>query len=95
MQLTSGEYSNFNGAYSPDGKHIVFCSTAGGTTPHIFIMKNDGSSIVQLTQGNTTEWYPAFAPDNIIYFCSNAGAPQSNADINRYSDIWSVKFEGN
>lgn len=94
-QLTSGEYSNFNGAYSVDGKHIVFCSAAGGTTAHVFVMKADGNSVVQLTQGNTTEWYPAFAPDGTIYFCSNAGAPLGQTKISEYADIWSIKFEGN
>jgi len=92
-QLTSGEFANFNSAYSPDGNYIVFCSTRDGQNSHVFIMKSNGSSLTQLTQGNTSEWYPTFSADGVVYFCSNAGAPQNKPSISQYSDIWSVKFQ--
>jgi Tol biopolymer transport system component len=90
-QITSGEFHNFNATYSKDGKQIAFSSTRDNQSAHIFIMKADGSSLTQVTQGNTTNWYPAFGADNVIYFCSNAGAPKNKSSISTYSDLWSVK----
>lgn len=91
-QLTSGEFANFNAAYSPDGSYIVFCSTRDGQSSHVFIMNSNGSALTQLTQGNTSEWYPTISSDGLIYFCSNAGAPADKPNIYQYSDIWSVKY---
>ncbi|MDB5251939.1 MAG: hypothetical protein JWP27_1108 [Flaviaesturariibacter sp.] len=90
-QLTSGEFSNFHGSYSKDGKSIVFSSTRDDQSAHIFVMKADGSSLTQVTQGNTVNWFPTFGPDNTIYFSSNAGAPKNKPSINNYADLWSVK----
>lgn len=92
-QLTSGEFSNFNAAYSSDGSFIVFCSTRDGQNSHVFVMKSNGSTLTQLTQGNTSEWYPTFSSNGTVYFCSNAGAPHTTPYITQYSDIWSVKFQ--
>lgn len=90
-QLTSGEFHNYQQSYSKDGQWIAFSSTRDNQSAHIFVMKSDGSTLTQVTQGNTTNWYPSFSPDNTIYFCSNAGAPKNKPSIADYSDIWSVK----
>lgn len=90
-QLTSGEFSNFHGSFSKDGKMIVFSSTRDDQSAHVFIMKSDGSSLTQVTQGNTVNWFPTFGPDNTIYFSSNAGAPKNKPSIENYADLWSVK----
>ncbi|TCZ67352.1 TolB family protein [Flaviaesturariibacter aridisoli] len=90
-QLTSGDFSSFHASYSKDGKMIVFSSTRDDQSAHVFVMKADGSSVTQVTQGNTVNWYPTFGPDNTIYFTSNAGAPKNKPSISSYADLWSVK----
>lgn len=94
-QLTSGDSGNSQAAYSPDGKTIVFTSGRDNTSSHIFIMSADGSALTQITTGNSVNFSPTFGTNEMIYFCSNAGAPKINGFMptaNAYSDIWSVKL---
>lgn len=94
-QLTAGDSHNIQGSYSPDGKTIVFTSGRDVTSSHIFTMQADGSGLTQITTGNSTNFAPTFGSNELIFFCSNAGAPKVNgfmANTNTYSDIWSVKL---
>lgn len=89
-QLTSGDFNNSDPKYSANGRYLVFSSNRDNQNEHIFVMRSDGSEVVQLTQGNTRNGMPAFGPDNTIYFASNAGTKGSRTAWDN-SDIWSLK----
>lgn len=94
-QLTSGDSGNSQAAYSPNGNTIVFTSGRDNTSSHIFTMAADGSTLTQITTGNSVNFAPTFGTNDMIYFCSNAGAPKVNGfalTASAYSDIWSVKL---
>jgi TolB protein len=88
-QLTSGEFSSDDPSFSKDGKYIVFSSDRDAQNDQIFIMSSTGSNITQLTTGKVKNGMPIFAPNNTIYFCSNAGSKTSNIEW-LSSDIWSL-----
>jgi TolB protein len=74
-QLTTGEYNNRDAAFSRDGKYIAFASNRENPkkeNKHIFVMKVDGTDLIQITQGETDESDPAWGADNTIFFSSNA-----------------------
>lgn len=62
--VLEGRGSNFDGepAFSPNGKRIAFVSDRKGF-PNIFVMRADGSSQHQLTQGLGFDSSPSFSPD--------------------------------
>jgi TolB protein len=88
-QLTSGEYSSVDPSYSVDGKYIAFGSTRDNQNEHLFMMSGDGSQITQLTQGNSRNGMPCFAPNGDIYFCSNSGSKTERLNWSS-SDIWKL-----
>jgi TolB protein len=55
-------------AYTPDGKHIVFCSDRGGN-PNIYVMDADGGNVRQLTHATGYNGGPFTSPDGrfVIY----------------------------
>jgi TolB protein len=74
-QLTTGEYNNRDGAFSRDGKYIAFASNRENPkkdNKHIYVMKSDGTDLIQITQGETDESDPAWGNDLTIFFSSNA-----------------------
>ena len=74
-QLTSGEYNNRDGAFSRDGKYIAFASNRENPkkqNKHIYVIKADGSELIQITQGETDESDPAWGDDGMLFFSSNA-----------------------
>lgn len=66
--LTNNDAYDAEGAYSPDGKHIVFGSRRTGDM-EVWVMKADGSNPVQITKAKGYDGGPFFAPDGkrIIY----------------------------
>jgi Tol biopolymer transport system component len=64
-KLTDAKGYNAEGSYSPDGKHIVFCSNRSGEEDlELYVMDADGKNVRQLTQ--TPGCYnggPFFSPD--------------------------------
>lgn len=87
-QLTNEEASSMNPVYSHDAEWIAFSSNRDDNKKkiyHIYIMRNDGTGIKQLTSGDTNEGQPSWAPSNDIYFYSNAG---NNWDIWRVEPIF-------
>jgi TolB protein len=60
-QLTGLE--NTYPAWSPDGSKIVFESTRDGPDADIFVMKADGTGVVQLTRNDVVDSTPVFTPD--------------------------------
>lgn len=74
-QLTTGEYNNRDGAFSRDGKYIAFASNRENPkkqNKHIYVMKADGTDLIQITQGETDESDPTWGDDNMLFFSSNA-----------------------
>jgi TolB protein len=64
-RLTEGKGYHAEGSYSPDGKHIVFCSNSSNEADlELYIMDADGKNVRQLT--HTPGCYnggPFFSPD--------------------------------
>jgi Tol biopolymer transport system component len=61
-RLTDSPGYDAEGAYTPDGKHIVFCSTRGGN-PNLYVMDADGSNVRQLTSASGYNGGPFTSPD--------------------------------
>lgn len=68
VQLTDTPGYDAEGAYSPDGKQIAFCSTRDGD-PDIYLMNADGSNVRQITNEPGYDGGPFISPDGkwIIY----------------------------
>lgn len=60
-QLTADGHEHFDPAVSPDGKSIIWSSSAAGHR-NIWQMDLDGSNPKQITHGNN-EWHPEYTPD--------------------------------
>ncbi|MCE3283470.1 MAG: hypothetical protein K0Q66_2207 [Chitinophagaceae bacterium] len=88
-QLTTGDYNSSNPTYSADGKYIAFGSTRDNQNEHLFVMEAEGSQVTQLTQGNSRNGMPCFAPNGDIYFCSNSGSKTERLNWTT-SDIWKL-----
>jgi Tol biopolymer transport system component len=62
-RLTHAKGYNAEGSYSPDGKHIVFCSNRDGNL-ELYIMDADGKEVRQLTHApGCYNGGPFFSPD--------------------------------
>ena len=62
FQLTHSQASDYNGAFSPDGKRIVFASERDGNVD-LYIKSAEGDDIVRLTHGREMDEHPAWSPD--------------------------------
>jgi TolB protein len=89
------DFWSANPKYSSDGNYILFqkeClirdidSMSGKmketTRWHIFLIKVDGTGLIQLTDGDVDAYSPAWGKDNTIFFISNA---------NNSTEIWTAK----
>lgn len=68
QQLTHAKGYDAEGAYSPDGKLIAFCSSRDGD-PDIYLMNADGSNVRQITNAVRYDGGPFISPDGkwIVY----------------------------
>ena len=71
-------------SYSPDGRLIVFSSNrdpgeARGT--HIYVMKNDGSDVRQLTSGSFYDSNPSFSPSGQLVVFDRGGLNGGDSHI--------------
>ncbi|HEV3343949.1 MAG TPA: biopolymer transporter Tol, partial [Pirellulales bacterium] len=68
VRLTDAPGYDAEGAYSPDGKLIAFCSTRDGD-PDIYLMNADGSNLRQITNEPGYDGGPFISPDGkwIVY----------------------------
>lgn len=86
-QLTTGDYNNRDGAFSKDGRYIAFASNRENPkrqNKHIYVMKADGTDLIQITTGETDESDPAWGNDNMLFFASNA---------EKNYNIWKAKIK--
>lgn len=67
-QLTDSKGYDAEGAFSPDGKLIVFCSDRDGD-PDLYVMNADGSGVRQLTNNPGYDGGPFVSPDGkwVVY----------------------------
>ncbi|HTM53139.1 MAG TPA: biopolymer transporter Tol [Pirellulales bacterium] len=67
-QLTDAPGYDAEGAYSPDGKLIAFCSSRDGD-PDLYVMNADGSGVRQLTNQPGYDGGPFISPDGkwVVY----------------------------
>ncbi|MBI2823203.1 MAG: PD40 domain-containing protein [Planctomycetia bacterium] len=61
-RLTDSPGYDAEGAYSPDGREIAFCSTRDGD-PDIYVMNADGTNVRQLTNAPGYDGGPFISPD--------------------------------
>jgi Tol biopolymer transport system component len=61
-QLTTAKGYDAEGAYSPDGQQIAFCSDRDGD-PDIYVMNSDGTNVRQLTNAPGYDGGPFISPD--------------------------------
>lgn len=74
-QLTTDPGHDFDPAWSPDGKRIVFRSERDGNN-EIYLMNADGSGQTNLTNNPTHDWGPVWSPDGTqIAFNSDRDGP--------------------
>ncbi|MFQ5581696.1 MAG: TolB family protein [Mariprofundaceae bacterium] len=83
-----------NPAVSPDGNWVVF-SMAAGRSQHLFMMRVDGSELVQLTDARSIDVQPAWSPDGKwIVFTSNRSQADMRTPSHSNWDIWAIDRNG-
>jgi dipeptidyl aminopeptidase/acylaminoacyl peptidase len=83
-----------NPALSPDGQWIAF-TMAAGRSRHLFLMRIDGGSLMQLTDARSIDVQPAWSPDGrwIVFTSNRADADMRHPGKGNW-DIWAVDREG-
>ncbi len=85
-QLTFNAGANFSPAVTPDGRHIVFVSSRGGS-PSIWRMDISGENAVLLATHNGVSGEPDISPDGqwVVY---------DMTDAQDLTTIWKVRIDG-
>ena len=85
-------------SYSANGRLIVFSGNRDPVTPtspfgppgrHIYVMKNDGGDVRQITSGDFYDSNPSFSPNGKLVVFDRAGVR-----LNRTTHIFSVNVDG-
>lgn len=105
-QLTTDPGLDYNPAFSPDGRWLVFVGTESGN-PDIFTMpfvpeeQNAQGQATNLTRHKAGDFNPAFSPDGKrIVFSSNRDTPDTPFDSPaapdnyRASDVYTMQSDG-
>jgi len=86
--LVTSTFPEFNPQFSPDGRHVVFCSPRSGDTVEIWVAEADGSDEHQLLQGpNRVQRGPHWSPDGRSIAFDSLGA-------DGHWHVWIVDAEG-
>jgi Tol biopolymer transport system component len=80
MAFTNRGASDFDPAFSPDGKRIAFASTYSGNAD-IWIMNSDGTEIKQLTKHPMADRRPQWVGNETIIFQSNRALDKENIPV--------------
>jgi len=62
-QLTTGDATDIDPSWSPNGDEIIFASTRGGKSFNLFTIDQKGECIRRITEGEFNQAQPAFSPD--------------------------------
>ena len=83
-----------NPAVSPDGQWVAF-SMEAGRSRHLFLMRIDGSELMQLTDDRCIDVQPAWTPDGkrIVFASNRADADMRDPEKGNW-DIWSIGRDG-
>lgn len=84
--LTNDTHLQYDPAWSPDGKQIIYISGSGYQTFEIYSIDSDGNNKRQITDNKALELLPAFSPDGktIAYV----------SDITEDYEIWLMNKDG-
>lgn len=61
VQITTGTAVDDSPSWSPDGRHLVFSSTAEGKS-HLYMVNTDGTELERLTSGAVQHSSPSWSP---------------------------------
>jgi Tol biopolymer transport system component len=86
----NSEWAAINPAWSPDAKMITFATVGKSRSKReklqegddIWIVRSNGTGLVQITEGPPADWMPVWSKDGRIYFVSTRKDRQN---------IWSLK----
>jgi Tol biopolymer transport system component len=92
LPVTQGSKPLADPAFSPDGQWIVFCPHL--TPQNLFVVRNDGTALRQITQGDYLDRCPRWSPDGekILFFSNRTGTWQlysikpDGSSLMRYTD---------
>lgn len=93
LQLTETNAANFAPIFHPDDKHIIYSSNMKDTAAvkrhfHLFLMKDDGSDLEQVTFGGGFDAFPMFTHDGKkLVFISDRNA-KSHYEFNVFLADW-------
>ncbi|KPK87370.1 hypothetical protein AMJ80_12175 [bacterium SM23_31] len=99
-QITTGNFDNSGGAWSPDGRWVAFTSNRTGTRTNdpntsndsnIWVVPSDSGAQRQLTTNPGPDRGPVFSPDG--GFIAYTGSIHENSSADQ-TDIWVIPFEG-
>lgn len=89
VQRTFGDAASVHPSHDPTGTYVVFGSTHGYEQRRckvccgLFVMRVDGTQIVQLVGGDVDADWPRWGQDGWIYFTSNEGGDY---------DVWRLRM---
>jgi len=96
LRLSTQPSYESNPVWSPDGKHIAFCSNRFGSAD-VFIMDSAGGNATRLTFNSASETPVAFSPDGAkVYFKAHIQDPAQSAQFpkNFLTELYSVPVKG-
>jgi TolB protein len=68
-KLTGGKPSEFDPAWSPNGRMLVFARHSGGRDSELYTMRADGSALKRLTKNDAWDHSPSFSPNGRRIVC--------------------------
>jgi Tol biopolymer transport system component/DNA-binding winged helix-turn-helix (wHTH) protein len=86
--LVTSTFPEFSPQFSPDGRHVVFCSPRSGDRVEIWVAEADGSGEHQLLRGpNRLQRAPQWSPDGRVIAFDSLGA-------DGHWHVWIIDAEG-